>query len=111
MNSPAANKSAEAAPQVQHEAQDKGSGRFVIREQDQEAVLEYRSLPSGEIELYRTFVPEAFRGRGLAAVLVESALAFAGDKGLGVIPACSYVKRYLEEHPPGLDFSNLKPGT
>jgi predicted GNAT family acetyltransferase len=46
-----------------------------------------------------TGVPQAVAGRGIAAELVRSALAWAEDKGYKVEPACSYVEAYMRRHP------------
>jgi predicted GNAT family acetyltransferase len=47
-----------------------------------------------------TEVSKALRGRGVAGVLVEAALAEARHRGWQVEATCSYVARYLERHPP-----------
>ncbi|MCM2330462.1 hypothetical protein SAMN05216229_103307 [Geopseudomonas sagittaria] len=60
------------------------------------AYLSYMDLGKQTIDIYRTFVPDALRGRGVAAALTEQALQFAEGKGYTVIPSCSYVERYLE---------------
>lgn len=46
-----------------------------------------------------TGVPQAVGGRGVAAELVRTALAYAQDKGFKVEPACSYVEVYMRRHP------------
>jgi len=46
-----------------------------------------------------TVVPPAVGGRGVAAELVRVALAWAGEQGLQVEPACSYVEAYMRRHP------------
>jgi len=60
------------------------------------AYLSYMDLGKQTIDIYRTFVPDALRGRGVAAALTEQALQYAEDKGYKVIPSCSYVERYME---------------
>jgi uncharacterized protein len=45
-----------------------------------------------------TFVPAELRGRGVAEKLVRAALAEARAKHLKVIPACSYVARFIDHH-------------
>ncbi len=50
------------------------------------------------LDIYRTFVPNALRGRGIAAALTERALQYADEMGYTVIPSCSYVERYMERH-------------
>jgi uncharacterized protein len=46
-----------------------------------------------------TYVPPSLGGRGLAALMVEAALAWARAQGYGVRPFCSYVRNYLDKHP------------
>ena len=59
------------------------------------AYLAYMDLGKQTLDIYRTFVPNALRGRGIAAALTEQALAYAEDAGYSVIPSCSYVERYM----------------
>ncbi len=83
-------------PPVTH---DPARHRFVVRLDGQEAELNYRQR-AGEIELHRTYVPEAFRGRGVAERLGDAAFAYAKAQGLTVIPSCSYLGgAYLSRHP------------
>jgi predicted GNAT family acetyltransferase len=45
-----------------------------------------------------TVVPPELRGRGIAEALVRAALADARAAGRKVVPACSYVARFMERH-------------
>jgi hypothetical protein len=51
-----------------------------------------------------TFVPEEYRGQGLAETLVKAVLNYAAEKKLKIVPNCSYAKRYIEKHP---EYQNL----
>uniref|UniRef100_H3D109 Protein NATD1 n=1 Tax=Tetraodon nigroviridis TaxID=99883 RepID=H3D109_TETNG len=62
------------------------------------AVLLYRFTGEGEVDLLSTFVPEAFRGRGVAALLTQAALDFLVEEKLRARVSCWYIKAYLEEH-------------
>ncbi|RMQ58035.1 hypothetical protein ALQ01_03072 [Pseudomonas savastanoi pv. glycinea] len=62
------------------------------------AYLTYMDLGKQTLDFYRTFVPDALRGRGIAAALTKEALDYAGSIGYSVIPSCSYVERYMELH-------------
>ncbi len=77
---------------VQH---DRSQNRFVVQIAGAEAVLEYRAT-ADSIDFFRTYVPEALRGKGLAAKLVEEGLRYAKENDLHVIPTCSYVKKFVE---------------
>jgi len=70
--------------------------QFEVLVEGNRAYLSYMDLGKQTIDIYRTFVPDALRGRGLAAALTEQALRFAEDRGYTVIPSCSYVERYME---------------
>ncbi|WP_439862226.1 GNAT family N-acetyltransferase [Pseudomonas sp. MBLB4136] len=60
------------------------------------AYLAYMDLGKQTLDIYRTFVPNSLRGRGIAAALTEHALQYAERTGYTVIPSCSYVERYIE---------------
>lgn len=60
------------------------------------AYLAYVDLGKQTLDIYRTFVPDALRGRGVAAVLTQHALDFAAREGYSVIPSCSYVEWFIE---------------
>ncbi len=60
------------------------------------AYLAYVDLGKQTLDIYRTFVPDALRGRGIAAALAQRALDFAEEEGYSVIPSCSYVEWYME---------------
>ncbi|MFY7066617.1 GNAT family N-acetyltransferase [Nocardiopsis changdeensis] len=47
---------------------------------------------------FHTEIDERFSGRGLAGTLVAEALAETRSLGLGIVPVCPYVARYVERH-------------
>ncbi|XP_068192951.1 protein NATD1-like [Antennarius striatus] len=63
------------------------------------AVLHYRFTAPQEVELMSTFVPEALRGRGVAALLSQAALEFVVEENLKAHVSCWYIQKYLEENP------------
>ena len=65
------------------------------------SVLDYM-LAEGQVTFTHTGVPAAYQGQGLAALLVESGLQWAKAQGLKVVPACSYVRIYIQRHPEWL---------
>ena len=81
---------------IVHNSED---NRFEIHSEGggEPAVLEY-TIVGKHIDMHHTYVPQALRGQGIAAELVEAALVFAKHQGLEVIPSCSYVAKYLERH-------------
>lgn len=62
------------------------------------AVLKYEEH-GPTLVFTHTRVPEALGGRGLAAALVEAALAHARETGRRIVPECSYVAAYFKKHP------------
>jgi len=51
-----------------------------------------------KVYLTHTETPENLRGKGVAAELVKQTLQCARDNGLTVVPSCSYVAKYVNEH-------------
>ena len=79
------------APLIQHQAEQQ---RFVLQLDGAEAVLDY-SLSGNCINFHHTFVPPAFRGKGLAEKLVRHGLAWARSQQLELHAGCSYVQKFL----------------
>ena len=72
---------------------------FSVSLQGEEACLMY-CLNGTAVDLYRTYVPDAFRGWGIAEQLCRAAFEYAKAKALTVIPSCSYISgAYLKRHP------------
>lgn len=61
------------------------------------ALCEYRR-EGGRMIFTHTFVPPELRGQGVAERLVRPALEFARAERLQVVPACSYVAKFVERH-------------
>jgi len=84
-------------PQGNFTVNEAGS-QFELEVKDGMAFLEY--YREGEkIYLTHTETPEALRGQGIAAQLVKQTLQCAKDNGLTVVPSCSYVAHYINNHP------------
>lgn len=50
------------------------------------------------MDIYRTFVDPALRGKGIAALLVVKAIEFARSQNCTIWPTCPYVVNYLKKH-------------
>jgi len=50
-----------------------------------------------------TEIDPAYEGKGLGSVLVRGALDEVRGRGRGVLPACPFVRRFVERHPDYLD--------
>ncbi|TGL59047.1 GNAT family N-acetyltransferase [Leptospira sarikeiensis] len=81
---------------VQH---DVAAKKFLILQDGREAHLVYREIGTHVWDLYHTFVPTDFRGKGIASLLAEAALKAAKEQGKKIIPNCSFVQTYLKRHP------------
>jgi predicted GNAT family acetyltransferase len=46
-----------------------------------------------------TEVPESLAGKGIANRLAETALAYARDHNLSVVPLCPFISTYIQRHP------------
>ena len=66
---------------------DLGDGTF--------AIAEYTLRP-GKIMFTHTEVPEAHEGKGIGTTLIRFALDAARERGLKVIPICSYARAVMQ---------------
>ena len=77
---------------------DPGAQQFRVAAGTEAAVLQYRLTP-GRITFLHTFVPEVFRGQGIAPRLAHAGLEHAKARGLRVVPLCPFVRSYIAKHP------------
>uniref|UniRef100_A0A3P8TPW8 Protein NATD1 n=1 Tax=Amphiprion percula TaxID=161767 RepID=A0A3P8TPW8_AMPPE len=63
------------------------------------AVLHYSFIGNKEVDLMSTFVPDTFRGQGVAALLSQAAMDFVAEENLKARISCWYIKKYIEENP------------
>jgi predicted GNAT family acetyltransferase len=69
---------------------------------------ELHYLPTrGPVVLVHTEVAPELEGRGLAGRLIAGALDDLRARGLTLIPACPFVKSYLQRHPEYADLVAL----
>ncbi len=61
------------------------------------SICEYEQA-EGKMVFTHTVVPPELRGRGIAEKLVRAALADARAAARKVVPACSYVAKFIERH-------------
>ncbi|CDQ61275.1 unnamed protein product [Oncorhynchus mykiss] len=61
------------------------------------AVLRYKFTSKKEVDLLSTYVPESFRGKGVAALLAAAAMDFLVEENLKAHISCCYIKKYVEE--------------
>lgn len=80
----------------------RAASRFESHAGGELSVADY-TLIDGVMWMTHTSVPDALRGQGVAARLVEAALAHARAQGLKVHPSCSYVASHMRRHPETQD--------
>jgi len=78
------------------------SSRFEAAVEGGLAECVYR-LQGEVMNIVRTEVPPASKGRGIASALVRCTLDYARARGHNVRPSCSYVRAYMRRHPDTLD--------
>jgi len=82
---------------------DPAAHRFTLAASTGTAVLAYAPAGAKVLELYSTYVPPGDRGRGIAARLVQAAVAYARAEGCRIVPSCWYVAQWLRHHPEHAD--------
>ena len=78
-------------------------GRFEIREGDRVLGLASYHVDNGVMTLPHTEVDPTVGGRGIGTALVAGVLAAARERGLHVLPYCSFVRHYIQQHPEDVD--------
>jgi predicted GNAT family acetyltransferase len=76
--------------------------RFQTQVEGAQCTLDY-DLHDRAMTITHVNVPDAVGGRGIAAALTESALAYARARGLRVIAQCPYAEHYVGGHPDWAD--------
>ncbi|SMO70875.1 GNAT family N-acetyltransferase [Paracoccus laeviglucosivorans] len=77
------------------------SGRYVVSGQgmEGEAEMTWRSGGPGIIVADHTYAPPAMRGTGAAGAMMRRLIEDARNRGLRIVPACSYVRAQFDRHP------------
>lgn len=88
------------APEV---VEDKEQSRYEVHlDGETVAIADYVKAPD-TVSFTHTETFAAHRGQGLAGQMIERALRDARDEGLEVMPFCSFVAEYVNEHREFLD--------
>ena len=72
--------------------------RFETEVDGEFAFVDYRFY-KGDIAFMHTFVPEAIRGKGIAAELVKFVLEYAKEKNRKIMVYCPTIAKYIQTHP------------
>ena len=78
-------------------------GRFEVRLGDRVVGLASYHVENGTMALPHTEVDPSVGGRGIGSLLVAGVLAPARERGLTVLPYCSFVRHYIQQHPEDVD--------
>jgi uncharacterized protein len=77
--------------------------RFEIRADGELAGFAAYRAGERAIVFTHTEIDPAYEGKGLGSVLVRSALDEVRSRGHAVLPACPFVRSFVERHPDYLD--------
>jgi uncharacterized protein len=82
------------------EREDNGvSGRYVIRLAGaDEAEMTFRHRGADTLIVDHTGTPPAYRGQGIAQLLVDRLIADARAENIKIVPLCSYVAAQFRRH-------------
>jgi len=75
---------------------------YVLEADGHTAFAAYR-VEGDDIVFYHTVVPPELEGRGIGSALVKGALEDVRKRGLKVVPACEFVRGWIERHPEARD--------
>lgn len=78
-------------------------GRFEILVDDRVVGLASYHVDGDVMTLPHTEIDPSMSGRGLGTTLVREVLAAARSRQLHVLPYCSFVRKYLHDHPEDID--------
>ena len=78
-------------------------GRFEVRVGERVVGLASYHVDNGLMTLPNTEVDPSMGGRGLGKLLVAGVLDAARERGLHVLPYCSFIRHYIQQHPETLD--------
>ena len=78
-------------------------GRFEIRQGERVVGLASYHVDNGQMTLPHTEVEPSVGGQGIGTKLVDGVLVAARERGLTVLPYCSFIRRHILQNPQFLD--------
>ena len=78
-------------------------GRFEIRQGERVVGLASYHVDNGQMTLPHTEVDPGVGGRGMGSALVAGVLDAARERGVHVLPYCSFIRHYIQQHPDYVD--------
>jgi len=87
-------------------------GRYVgkVAGIDADGEIPFTHRGASLISADHTGAPDALKGTGVAAAMVEFLVADARERGFKVIPICPYVRARYAKHPEWRDVFTVGPG-
>lgn len=79
-----------------------GASRYELTLEGATARADY-VLDGDVITFTHTIVPPELEGRGIGSRLIAAALKDVREKGLKIVPQCSFVAHYIDSHPEEAD--------
>ena len=83
---------------VRREERGSSGGRWTTVVDGHEAEMTYSRASPTLIIIDHTDVPDALRGRGVGAALVQRAVEEARREGFKILPLCPFAKAQFERH-------------
>ena len=83
-------------------------GRFEVRVDDRVVGMASYHVDGTTMTLPHTEVDPSVGGRGIGTTLVAGVLAAARERGLTVLPYCSFIRHYIQQHPEQIDLVALE---
>jgi len=74
------------------------ASRFELVDAPERAHLNYH-FADRRLTLVHTEAADEFEGQGIGSTLVRTALTYADEHDLAVVPVCPFVTGWLERHP------------
>jgi predicted GNAT family acetyltransferase len=78
-------------------------GRFEVRLDDRVVGLASYHIDGSTMTLPHTEVDPSVGGRGIGTALVAGVLDAARERELHVLPYCSFIRHYIQQHPETID--------
>jgi predicted GNAT family acetyltransferase len=76
--------------------------RFEVSLNGEYGYIDYRFYKK-DIAFMHTFVPDAFKGKGIASKMAVTALNFAKSQGKKIMLYCPFMSGYVKQHPEYYD--------
>ncbi|TFV53045.1 GNAT family N-acetyltransferase [Blastococcus sp. TF02A-35] len=74
-------------------------GRFEVRVGERVVGLASYHVEGSSMTLPHTEVDPSMGGKGIGTTLVAGVLSAARERGLTVLPYCSFIRHYIQQHP------------